>query len=132
MDPSTDNVRVQIDQTETIVMSDLFKLFLRSVAIGLCLAAIFVAMILWFDIAGLQSLMLGGAAGLYGLAALWVLNGIVFGAVQFAIAVMGLSDDEGDDDDKRGGHPIGRIQEQMIAIPVPVDSASKRPSSKRR
>ena len=38
-------------------MPELIKLYIRNVAIGFCLAAVFVAMLLWFDVQGLWHLV---------------------------------------------------------------------------
>ncbi len=103
-------------------MPKLVKLYLTSVAIGFGLGAVFVAMLLWFDIAGLGHLVLTSSTGWVAGLMLWMFNGIVFGAVQFGIAVMRLGKD--DDHPPRGG--------RLIPIRVPVVARSKPGAPRRR
>ncbi|MCF2870030.1 hypothetical protein L0664_03025 [Octadecabacter sp. G9-8] len=96
-------------------MPDLIKLYIKSCAIGFVLAAVFVGLVLWFDVAGLGHLIAGSDIGVMAVIVFWVLNGIVFAGVQFAIAVMGMAEDD-DDDDPRGG----RMMPVFLAEPIPV------------
>jgi hypothetical protein len=82
-------------------MPDIIRLYVKSVAIGFAIAAVFVVMLLYFDIANLWHLVSHSDNGWLAVLVLWVLNGIVFAGVQFGIAVMNLKDD--DDDEPRGG-----------------------------
>lgn len=93
-------------------MPELVRLFITQVAIGFVIAAFVVIGLLWFNVANLGHLISNSDIGLLAVLLLWVFNGILFGAVQFAIAVMGMADD--DDDDQDGGHPA------YAYIPVPV------------
>ena len=102
-------------------MPELVKLYIRSAIIGFALSAGFAGLMLWFDVVGLRGLVLGTSGGFLALTVMWVLNGIVFGSVQFGIAIMGMARDEYDDD-KRGGTPVGRMVEDRVAIPVRVDT----------
>lgn len=81
---------------------DLMRLYLRHCAIGFVLSAVFVALILWRDVAGLGSLVAGSDIGLLAVFLLWFFHGTIFGSVQFAIMIMLQSEDDGDDDDHRG------------------------------
>lgn len=110
-------------------MPELIKLYIRSAVIGFILSAVFAGLMLWFDVVGLRGLVFGTSGGILALVVMWVLNGIVFGSVQFGIAIMGMSEDD-DDDDKRGGTPVGRILEDRVAIPVRVESS--KPAHMRR
>ena len=95
-------------------MPKLIALYIRSVAIGFALAAVFLAGLLWLDIGGLRGLIFGSSMGLVAAAMLWVFNGVVFAGVQFAIAVMKLADaPEG----PRGGTraPVTR-QGELLAV----------------
>jgi hypothetical protein len=74
-------------------MPELIKLYIRSCIIGFCIAAAFVATILYLDIAHLRHLVFQSSDGLLAVIVLWVLNGIVFASVQFGIAVMKLAED---------------------------------------
>lgn len=81
-------------------MPKLIALYIRSVAIGFALAAVFLGGVLWMDISGLRGLIFGSSMGLVATLMLWVFNGVVFAGVQFAIAVMKLAEPE---DGPRGG-----------------------------
>lgn len=90
---------------------DLMRLYLRHCAVGFGLSAVFVAALLWFDIARIGSLVAGSDIGWLAVFLLWFFHGTVFGSVQFAIHVMLNADS---DDDDRGGGPM---------IPVRVAAA---------
>ena len=97
-------------------MPKLIRLYIINVAIGFGLAAVFVGMLLWFNIANLWHLITHSEKGWLALLVLWIANGIVFAGVQFAIAVMRMKDD--DDDEPRGGHRQRRMQRQPVRVPV--------------
>ena len=79
--------------------------YLRHCAIGFVLSAVFVGLILWFDIAGLRHLVMGSDIGWLAVFLLWFFHGTVFGSVQFAIVVMGQAEDP-NDGGPRGGTTI--------------------------
>lgn len=95
---------------------NLMRLYLRHCAIGFVLSAIFVALILWQDVAGLGSLVAGSDIGWLAVFLLWFFNGTIFGSVQFAFMIMSQADDDDDDDDQRG-------------TLIPVRVAASKPSS---
>jgi hypothetical protein len=102
-------------------MPKLIRLYLASVAIGFALSAVFLGLLVWLDIAGLGGLVLQSASGGVAALMLFVMNGIVFSGVQFAIAISRLADDDTDDDDPRGGHHArGRAFFGFGAQPSPV------------
>ena len=82
-------------------MPKLVRLYITHVAIGFCIAAMFVAGLLIFDIANLWHLVSTSDKGWLAVLILWLANGVVFAGVQFAIAVHRMKDD--DDDEPRGG-----------------------------
>lgn len=84
---------------------DLMRLYLRHCAIGFVLSAIFVGLILWFDVVGLRGLVMGSDIGWLAVFLLWFFNGTVFGSVQFAIVLM-LDAENDDDEGPRGGKMI--------------------------
>lgn len=84
---------------------DLIKLYIKSCAIGFVLSAVFVGLLLGFDVLGLGGLVMRSDIGFVAALMMWVFNGIVFAGVQFGIAIMGMSDDD-DDDDKGHRRPI--------------------------
>lgn len=94
---------------------DLIKLYIKSCAIGFALSAVFVGLLMWFDVAGIGRLILGSDIGVMAAVVFWILNGIVFAGVQFGIAVMGMAQDD-DDDEPRGG----RMMPVFLAEPIPV------------
>lgn len=73
-------------------MPKLIALYIRSVAIGFGLSAVFLALTLWQDVAGLRHLIFGSDMGLVAAAMIFMFQGVVFAGVQFGIAVMMLAD----------------------------------------
>lgn len=105
-------------------MPKLIRLYIVNVAIGFGIAAAFVGMLLWFDIANLWHLVTHSDKGWLALLVLWISNGIIFAGVQFGIAVMRLKDD--DDDDYPGGGLRQHVMRQDPAtIPVRVDESKR-------
>lgn len=102
-------------------MPKLIKLYITQVAIGFGIAGVFVALLLWFDIANLWHLVSHSSDGVLAVLILWVANGIVFAGVQFAISVMRMKDD--DDDDHRGGRRQRVLLRDYATIPVRADAA---------
>lgn len=97
-------------------MPKLVRMYILNVAIGFGVAAAFVAMLLYFNIANLWHLVSHSEQGWLAVLILWFANGIVFAGVQFAIAVMKMKDD---DDDGPGGGLRERIAPR-ISHPLPV------------
>ena len=83
-------------------MPKLVKLYIRNVLIGFAVAALFVAMLLWFNVMNLWHLVSTSDVGIMAVVVLWFAHGIVFAGVQFGWAVMAMA---GRDDDHRGGTP---------------------------
>lgn len=104
---------------------DLIRLYIKSCLIGFGLSAVFVALLLGFDVMGLGGLILRSDVGLLAVFLMWMFNGIVFAGVQFGIAIMGMADD--DDDDDESGHR-GAV---YLAEPVPVRIAARSESRAR-
>ncbi len=77
-------------------MPDLIRLYIRQTALGFVIAAVFVGMLFWFDVAGLWRLVSNSDVGLLAAFLLVVFNGIVFSGVQFGIAVMNMAEDDPD------------------------------------
>ena len=80
-------------------MPKLIRLYITSVALGFALSAVFLGLLIWQDVAGLGHLVLETASGYVAAIMLFVMNGIIFAGVQFAISVMRLAED---DDEPRG------------------------------
>ncbi|MCG7492979.1 hypothetical protein [Thalassobius sp. Cn5-15] len=102
-------------------MPKLIRLYITNVLIGFAIAAAFVAMLLWFNLGNLGSLVANSDVGLLAVFLLWFSNGIIFAGVQFGIAVMKLKEDE----PKSGG---GRAVRVDLTKPVRVmqETAVKR------
>ncbi|PVA11951.1 hypothetical protein DC366_03260 [Pelagivirga sediminicola] len=99
-------------------MPDLIRLYIKHCLIGFAIAAGFVAMLLYFDIANMWHLVSHSDKGWLAVLVLWLANGVVFAGVQFGIAVMNMKDD--DDDEPRGGkrQHVQRPTGQMIPVRV--------------
>ncbi len=83
-------------------MPHLIRFYIVNVAIGFALAAAFVAILIVQNVAGIGHLVLTSDMGVVAALMLWLFHGAVFAAVQFAIAVMGLAEN----DAPRGGQLI--------------------------
>lgn len=75
-------------------MPELVKLYIRQVLIGFGIAAVFVAILLWADVARLRSLIMATEGGWMALFLLFFFNGLVFAGVQFAIRIMQMAEPE--------------------------------------
>ena len=98
-------------------MPRLIRLYIQQIAIGFGAAAVFVVLLLGFDIAGLRHLVAVSSDGPLTIFLLWMFNGIVFAGVQFAIAIMGMSGDDHDDDDDG---PPDHDGDNRVLIPIRV------------
>ena len=96
-------------------MPKLIRLYIVNVAIGFALAVAFVAGLVWLDVAGLQHLILHTPMGWVAALMMVMMNGVVFGGVQFAIAVMRMAETS---DTPPGGT-------RVWLIPVPVRAAAQ-------
>lgn len=111
-------------------MPKLIRMYIVNVAIGFGLAAVFVGMLLWFDIANLWHLVSHSDKGWLAVLLLWVSNGIVLAGVQFGIAVMRMKDDD-DDDGPGGGLRQHVMRQDHATIPVRADQGARSFWSKR-
>lgn len=94
----------------------LVKLYIRQVLFGFVLSAIFVGMLLGFNVANLRGLILGTSGGYIAGFMLFFFNGLVFAGVQFAIAIMRMADK--DDHGPRGGHRQHVRHGELIPIRI--------------
>jgi hypothetical protein len=104
-------------------MPKLIKLYIISVAFGFGLSAIFLALLVWQDVAGLRHLLFQSDLGWVAALMMWMMNGVVFAGVQFGIAVMRLAEDP---DEPKGGRrtPVGSTLATLQKAVIPV--AAKR------
>ncbi|MBV7378314.1 hypothetical protein [Maritimibacter dapengensis] len=91
-------------------MPKLVKLYIRQVLIGFGLAGVFVALLLWQNVANLWHLVSTSDIGWIAVVMLFMGHGIVFAGVQFAITIMRM----GEEDEPKGG------KRQPIATNIPV------------
>lgn len=75
-------------------MPELVRLYFRHVSIGFCLGLGFTGLLLWMNVANLWHLVVTSDLGLLATGLLAFFNAIVFGGVQFAIAVMNLAQND--------------------------------------
>ena len=108
-------------------MPKLIKLYITNVAIGFGIAAGFVAMLLYFNIANLWYLVTHSDVGWLAVLLLWFSNGIVFSGVQFAIAVMKLkaSDDDGPSGGLKENTPPAGMEPTLVRVASPKRNGSR-------
>lgn len=107
-------------------MPKLIRLYIVSVAAGFALSGIFVALLLWFDVARLGYLVARSDIGFIAVIMLVIFNGIVFSGVQFSIAVMRLGR-EGDGSGGGGRRLFTKGYDRGVPVPVTVTAAQRRP-----
>ena len=99
----------------------LVRLYMRQVAIGFALAAVFVGLLLGLDVARLRSLVMATQGGWMAVFLLFFFNGLVFAGVQFGISIMRMAAPEGGDDQGGRRAPEGLAPPaRMQAIGVKV------------
>ncbi len=77
-------------------MPKLVRLYIRQVIIGYLLSAVFVTLLLSLNVANLWHLVSNTEGGWIAALMLFIFNGVVFAGVQFGIAVMRMSEKDGD------------------------------------
>lgn len=95
----------------------LMWLYLRHCAIGFALSAVFVGLILWYDVVGLGGLVTGSDIGILAVFLLWFFNGTIFGSVQFAVVIMFMADKDKDEAPRKG---------LLIPIRIPAKAKQRR------
>jgi len=102
-------------------MPELVRLYIRSVAVGFGVSAVFTGALVWWDVAGIGHLILGSDIGWVAAAMMVAFNGIIFSAVQFAVRIMGMAEE---DEGPKGGH--GAREPVLVPVPVPVKARNRR------
>lgn len=97
-------------------MPELVKMYIRHVAIGFGIAAVFVGLLLWFNVVNLAELVATSDGGYLAVFLLWFFNGLVFAGVQFGIAVMNLAEKP----EKPSGGSKPRLPMADVFAPIPV------------
>ena len=85
-------------------MPKIFRFYILHCLIGFAISAVFIAGLLYLNVANLWQLIRGSDVGLLALTVFWVLNGIVFSGVQTAVAVMLMAEND-EDEGPKGGTP---------------------------
>lgn len=101
-------------------MPELVRLYIRSVAVGFGVSAVFTGALVWWDVAGIGHLILGSDIGWLAAALMVVFNGIIFSAVQFAVRIMGMAEE---DEGPKGGH--GAREPVLVPVPVPLKARNR-------
>lgn len=108
-------------------MPKLIRLYITHVIIGFGIAAAFVGMLLYFNVANLWHLVTSSDVGLLAVIILWWSHGIVFAGVQFGIAVMNLKEDDNSGGGKRQLRlPNLGLKQDPVMIPIPVDETENK------
>jgi len=102
-------------------MPELVKLYIRQVLIGFALSAVFVAALLWADVARLRSLIMATQGGWIALFLLFFFNGLVFAGVQFAISIMRMAEpeDRNDGGGRRDALPHDVLEPVAVRVAGP-------------
>ncbi|MCX7565259.1 hypothetical protein OS189_02735 [Sulfitobacter sp. F26169L] len=101
-------------------MPELIRFYIKNCIIGFGLAAVFTGAIMWFNVANLWHLISTSDIGILAVIVFWVLNGIVFAGVQFAVAIMLMADPEDKDEGPRKGLGV------PVRIPAEATSGAAR------
>ena len=94
-------------------MPALIRLYILQNLIGFGVAAVMVGLLLWLNVGNLWHLVTHSEMGMIAVAVLWLFSGALFGAVQFAIAIMGMADKA---DEPRGPQP--RLIPLRVMVPA--------------
>ncbi|MGR3614440.1 MAG: hypothetical protein ACU0BB_00175 [Paracoccaceae bacterium] len=97
-------------------MPRIVKLYIKNALLGFVAAAVFVGLLLGFDVMGLWGLILRSDVTLLAVFILWFMNGIVFAGVQFGWAVMALAQKP----EQPGGGKSVPLQAAPVTLPVVV------------
>ena len=98
----------------------LVRLYIRSVVAGLWLSGVFVAALLWGDVAGLRRLVLAAPEGVLAVVLLVVFNALVFSGAKFGIRVMA----QAEKDQRPGGGRFTKDDGSPPESAIPVRIAA--------
>lgn len=71
----------------------LMRMFFVSWGIGFVLSALFLALMIWFNLMNVGFLILNTDGGYTMALVFWVFTATLFGAVQFSLVIMGYAED---------------------------------------
>lgn len=89
-------------------MPELIKLYIRHSLIGFGISAVFVVMLLYFNVMNLWTLISNDSAAFLVVFILWFFHGALFASVQFGYAIMALAE-------KRDGAGGGGLRAYVLA-----------------
>ncbi len=99
-------------------MPKLVRFYIRHTLIGFAAAAVFVALLLWFNVVNLWHLVSHSDVGVLAVVLLVVFHGIVFSGVQFGVAIMSMAET---DEDDTGGTRAREVAAEVAPVPVRRD-----------
>ncbi len=99
-------------------MPKLIRLYITQVAWGFVISAVFVGVLLAFNVANLRSLITGSDVGLIALLMIWFMNGIVFAGVQFAYKIMSMAEKPGGP--RRGSPVVHNFEPAVVRQDAPT------------
>ncbi|MFS4582572.1 hypothetical protein [Phaeobacter sp. C3_T13_0] len=99
-------------------------LYIQSAVIGSGIAAVFVGMLLWFNVMNLWHLVSTSDSGLFAVGLLWFMFGIVFAGSQFGHASMSLTGN--DTAPRRGMWITPIIKPEMVPVRVPAKTSTRK------
>ena len=99
-------------------MPKLVRFYIRHTLIGFAAAAVFVGLLLWFNVVNLWHLVSHSDVGVLAVVLLVVFHGIVFSGVQFGIAIMSMAEK---DDKDSGGTRAPEAVTELVPVPVRRD-----------
>jgi len=94
-------------------MPQIIRFYITNCLIGFAWAAVFVALLLWFNVANLWALITNSDIGVLATALLFFFNGIVFAGAQCGVAIMLMTES---DDGPSGGH--GAAQPSLVPVTI--------------
>lgn len=100
-------------------MPKLISLYIRQVILGFGLSGVFVALLLYFNVANLWHLVTHTSGGMVAVAMLFMFNGIVFAGVQFAITIMRMAGNDDQGGGKRQPVVTGEVARVNVAASAP-------------
>ena len=105
-------------------MPKLIRFYIIHCVIGFFVAALFTAGIFWFNVANLWHLVSTSDIGVMAIIVFWVLNGIVFAGVQFAVAIMLLAENDDENDTPHRGSAV------PVLVPIKARAEYMKPTSR--
>jgi uncharacterized membrane protein len=95
-------------------MPKLIALYIKNVAFGFALAAVFVGLLFWFNVANLWHLVSTSPVGWIAAMMLFMFNGIIFAGAQFAFTILRMEEPEAPKGGTRSPQPVCSL------TPIPV------------